>query len=111
MEGLSWWGRGRKDADSTRAEEGSLAGGHISAPQSSCPPESTVALQTHRCLDSDFSILGVSGPTPREYTSSTSSRGQGHRAREKWSENFLTLHLELLLIPSPVFSHTSPSSA
>ena len=74
----------RKDIDSTRAEEGSLAGGHISAPQSSCPPESTV----WPCKPTDAQILisafWSEAQTPREYTSSTSSRGQGHRAREKW---------------------------
>lgn len=84
MEGLSWWGRGCKDVDSTRAEEGSL-GGHVSAPHSSCPPESTV----WPCKPTDTQILTSAfwseAQTPREYTSSTSSsRGQGHRAREKW---------------------------
>lgn len=29
MEGLSWWGRGRKDVGLTRAEEGSSAGGTL----------------------------------------------------------------------------------
>lgn len=47
-----------------------------------------IAHQNLLCKPTDAQIL-ISAfwsetQTPREYTSSTSSRGQGYRAREKW---------------------------